>query len=404
MIMRHVLDAMWPASNRGRHSGRLTTPSNDRRGSVLVFSAAMLVIIFAMVAFSVDMGYVALTKTQLQIAADGAALAACLELPDGLGPQPINTLEETAALATAAAVSVAGQNKNGDQDGTYLHATNDVTYGQAVWNSQTKQWVTTWDVFPYNAVKVTTRRDAAESVGGDKPLNLMFAPVLGINDMSLNTEATAALLPGVGFQIGADSEATIDVLPITLDVPTWEALMAGVGTDNYAYDPATGCVSAGSDGILEVDLYPYGNGSLPPGNRGTVDIGSPNNSTSDLCRQILYGLNAYDLSFFGGELRTDQGDITLNGDTGISAGIKEELEAIKGKPRLIPLFSAVSGPGNNAVYTIPKFVGIRIMYVKLTGGNKKVIIQPAPFVSSQIVRGETTIGPDTYYTPPRLIN
>ncbi|HUQ68521.1 MAG TPA: TadG family pilus assembly protein, partial [Planctomycetaceae bacterium] len=302
------------------------------------------------------------------------------------------------------ALSVAGDNKNGDQAGTYLNAASDITFGQAVWNPDTKRWTTTWDVFPYNAIRITSRRDSSGSLGGDRPLDLMFAPVLGIDNLSLNTEATAALLPGVGFQIGADSTDTVAVLPIALDVPTWTALLNGVGSDNYSYDPGTGAVTAGSDGILEVDLYPYGNGALPPGNRGTVDLGSPNNSTNDLKRQILYGLNAFDLSFFDGVLRTDEGNITLNGDTGISAGIKAQLEAIKGHPRLIPLFSAVSGPGNNAMYTIPKFVGIRIMYVKLTGGSKKVIIQPAPFVSKNVVRGGTTIGPDTYYTPPRLIN
>jgi Flp pilus assembly protein TadG len=401
--MRPVLNSNWLVRRRGPMSRRRQV-IDTRRGSVLVLAAAVLVMVFAMVAFSVDMGYVALTKAQLQSAADSAALGACLELPDGLGPQPANTLAETTDKATAAAVFVAGQNKNGDLSGTYLNETNDIQFGQALWNAESKQWVTTWDVYPYNAVKVTTRRNASGSQGGDRPLDLMFAPVLGFKDMSLTTEATAALLPGVGFQIAANSSATIDVLPIALDVPTWEALMNGVGTDQYTYNPETGAVTSGPDGILEVDLYPYGNSELPPGNRGTVDLGSPNNSTADLKRQILYGLNAYDLSFFGGELRTDQGDIILNGDTGISAGIKEQLEQIKGQPRLIPLFSAVSGPGNNAMYTVPKFVGIRIMHVKLTGGNKKVVVQPAPFVSSQVVRGETTIGPDTYYTPPRLIN
>ena len=31
--------------------------------------------------------------------------------------------------------------------------------------------------------------------------------------------------------------------------------------------------------------------TLPPGNRGTVDFGETNNSTADISRQILYGLN-----------------------------------------------------------------------------------------------------------------
>ena len=61
-------------------------------------------------------------------------------------------------------------------------------------------------------------------------------------------------------------------------------------------------------------------------NIGTVDIGSPNNSTADLVRQIRYGLNDFDMSFFPNrEIRFDKGPITLNGDTGLSAGIKDDL-------------------------------------------------------------------------------
>ena len=75
----------------------------------------------------------------------------------------------------------------------------------------------------------------------------------------------------------------------------------------------------------------------------------------------------------------ENGELSLNGDTGISAGVKDELVSIKGEPKVIPIFTQVNGPGNNATYTIVKFVGIRIMDVKLTGNmnGKRVIIQPA---------------------------
>lgn len=104
---------------------------------------------------------------------------------------------------------------------------------------------------------------------------------------------------------------------------------------------------------------PDANSNLPPGNRGTVDIGSPNNSTNDLKRQIVYGVNANDLAFFpNGVLKfNEQGFLYLNGDTGISAGIEASLKSIIGEVRAIPIFIDVSGPGNNAEYTMVKFVG-----------------------------------------------
>ena len=55
------------------------------------------------------------------------------------------------------------------------------------------------------------------------------------------------------------------------------------------------------------------------------------------------------------------------GDTGISAGVKDELASIIGQTRIIPVFSSVSGNGNNATYVIVRWVGVRVMAVKLTG-------------------------------------
>jgi hypothetical protein len=252
--------------------------------------------------------------------------------------------------------------------------------------------------------EVTLHRDQGGN-GGDRPLPLFFAPVIGSHTAKLSAVATAALLPGVGFSLKSGSSLHVGVLPIALDLGTWNNLMAGVGTDDFSYNPSTGQVSAGQDGILEVNLYPTGSNILPPGNRGTVDLGSPNNSTSDLTRQILQGLNDYDLSFFGGVLRYDQVPLQLNGDTGLSAAIKAPLDAIKGQVRAIPIFSAVSGPGNNAMYTIVKFVGIRVLDTQLTGSpsQKHLTVQPAPFVDSTVISGNVAVTKDSIFSPVTLV-
>lgn len=374
----------------------------DRRGSVLVLAAAMLAMLFAMTAFAVDLGYLSMTKTQLQSGADSSALGAALELTNGLGVAPTLTPNQAAANAGTAATTLAQLHRNGDRSSTYVLPSRDMRYGQLTWDSVGGKWAKTFGAAPYNLVEVSLRRDQGAG-GTDGRVPLMFGRVLGHQDAALYETAAAALLPGVGVKLSAGSTGTVGILPIALDEPTWAALMAGVGVDNYRYNAGTNTVTNASDGILEVDLYPYGNQALPPGNRGTVDLGSPNNSTNDLKRQILYGLNAYDLSFFGGVLTTDNGPIPINGDTGISAGIKAELEAIKGQPRLIPLFSQVSGPGNNATYTVTRFVPIRILNVKLTGNPKAVVVQPAPFSSPAVIPGHVSVTYDSYFTSPRLV-
>ncbi len=58
-----------------------TTPT--RRGAIAILSAFMLVIVVGFLAFSVDFGYVIVTESQLQNAADAAALSAARALPSG---------------------------------------------------------------------------------------------------------------------------------------------------------------------------------------------------------------------------------------------------------------------------------------------------------------------------------
>ncbi|MCA9269095.1 MAG: hypothetical protein KDA41_11520, partial [Planctomycetales bacterium] len=195
------------------------------------------------------------------------------------------------------------------------------------------------------------------------------------------------------------------ILPFALDEETWNDMLAGGGTDDWTWNTESQAIECGADGVREVNLYPQGTGS--PGNRGTVDIGSNNNSTADIARQILHGASPEDMAHHGGVLELDEnGELFLNGDTGISAGVKDELEAIKGEPKVIPIFRTVVGPGNNATYTIVAFAGVRIMEVKLTGkmSAKRVIIQPANMVLRGAIPGTESVQTSQFvYSPVWLV-
>ena len=233
-----------------------------------------------------------------------------------------------------------------------------------------------------NAVQVRVRRTA--DMNGEVPF--FFARALGFHSVPNRAQATAVVASSFGgFRTPADG-GNLPILPFELDVNTWNDLLDGGGNDQWQreWNDATKEweVSKGGDGVNEVNLFPQGTGS--PGNRGTVDIGSSNNSTKDIGRQITDGVSADDLAHHGGKLEFDaNGQLPLNGDTGISAGVKDELGSIIGQPRMIPIFESVSGPGNNATYTIVKFVGVTVLEVKLTGNmqSKRVTIQPAYVVT-----------------------
>lgn len=251
-------------------------------------------------------------------------------------------------------------------------------------------------------LEVTLRRQRSDA----SALPLFFAPVIGTVDAEVSARSVVVLEPGVGFRVVPGSCGDAQVLPIAIDLGTWNNLLGGAGSDNFSFDPATNSVSAGSDGLRECNLFPTGSTTLPAGNRGTVNIGDPNNNTTDLKRQILGGLNATDLSFYSNnELRTDTGPLYLTGDTGLSAGVESELSSIVGQVRAIPVFIEVSGPGYQATYTIVKFVGVRILAVRLLGSpvQKYLMVQPALFVDCTVIRGGSLASADdSIFSPGRL--
>jgi len=382
----------------------------NRRGNIVVLAALFLIAMVGFTAFVVDVGYITLTEAQLQNAADSGALAASAELPAGIGDGAELTLTETETAARNTAVTMANNHAGGGLDAISADSQNDVRVGHVEWDANSNSWVKSWGTAPYNLVEVALHRDSGNA---DGPLDLFFAPVIGHDNANVNVTAAAALMNGDGFYIVPGSSETTGILPITVDWDTWNdfcnaSSVGGLFTDDYYYNESTGNVTPGSDGVLEMNIYPNGTVELPPGNRGTVDLGSPNNSTNDITRQILHGMNEYDLSFFpNGEVKASwENPLILNGDTGLSAGIKDELAAIIGEPRAIPIFSQVGGGGgNNTDYTIVKFVGIRIVYVKLTGNpnKKQVLIQRAPFISKNVTRTYQTFDSTQIMAPPFLI-
>ena len=382
-----------------------------RHGSIITWSAVTLVAVMGFTALAVDVGFMAQTKAQMQAAADGSVLSAGLELPNGWGAGKVLTSQQVDSTARSAAQSVATTYRLGEQASAYLDTTRDMRFGQRT-KSTNGTWVETWGATPYNIVEVTIHRDQPlagdVATRGDQELPLFFARAMGNKTAALIAKATATLSPGGGFYIPPGSGLTCPLLPLAIDEASWDNLILnGVGSDSYKYN-SNGTVTGAADGIKEISMYPGSNASLPSGNRGTVDIGSSGNSTADLSRQIRFGPNEADLAYFsGGKVQIPaSGLLALNGDTGLSAGIKDDLAAIIGQPRAIPVFRSVSGPGNNATYQICKFVGIRILYVKLTGSpsQKTVIVQPAPVFDGTIISTTGAMQPDSIMASLKLIH
>ena len=366
-----------------------------RRGAILVLAAVLMIVVVAFVALTVDIGYIAYTKAQLQHAADAAALAACRELAEGLGTAPQLTTGEAARTARTAAHEVAAEHRAGDRASVPIDTSRNVIFGQAE-TPASGPWNVSWGAGPYNVVKVTAAFDGQAA----DTLPLFFAPALGHRTDKVQASATAAMAASSGFKITPGSSVTAPFLPFAYDLPSWLLIEANSGPDEWGFDATTREPVHQPDGVPEFNLYPDPNDLLPSGNRGTVSLGKSGsaNSLNNLRRWIEEGTNANDLAEFGGELGNDQCPLELEGYTGLKASLEGNLEEIRGEARVIPLFSTVTGKGANTTYTIERFVGIRILEVELNGGNKRVIAQPAAVIHSTAVPGKVSTS-DLFRTP-----
>lgn len=382
-----------------------------RKGAVAVLACLLMIAMLGLLAFAVDLGYLANSQTELQRTADAAALAACAQLV--YSPTPGGPIDASynAQMAPGVASQYAAANKVCGTSPTL--SSSDVVIGYMPDPGQQSAIQTGCDTSLYNAVQVTVRRSANEN--GLVPS--FFGKVFGVTGEATSATATAAFynnfngfgVPSVVPPGSPQSTPTLMFLPYALDLTTWTSLLSGSGSDSFAYTAgANPAVTNGSDGLPEVNLFPQGTGS--PGNRGTVLVGGQ--GTSTLVRQIESGLTASDLSSYGGKLQLDStGNLYLPAKPGISAGTKDALASIIGQVRIIPIFSSISGNGANATYDIVGFGGVRVMDVNLTGSmsSKHLTVQRAPIYTLGAIgvggSGSSSSGSNTagVYSPVFLV-
>lgn len=161
----------------------------NRRGVIVVLAAIMLVFLLGFVAFTVDVGYIQLTKTQLQAAADASALAAAQELSGTDTPEVVRT------NARASAQAIAGLYRNGNLSSVTLNTSTDIIFGKTSWNAATNTYTYLWgdNQTPYNVIKVLAKRTVNGS--SDNRLPLLFGPVLGTSSANIIAESVATFQP-----------------------------------------------------------------------------------------------------------------------------------------------------------------------------------------------------------------
>jgi hypothetical protein len=139
---------------------------------VAVFGVLLLV----MAAYTVDLAYMELVKTELRAATDSAAKAGTFALVQGGSVADI----QTAAIQMAAMNNVSGK--------PLVITASNITLGQSVLQAD-GTWLFVPGLEPYQSVQVTSSM-SAQNANGSVPL--FFAPVMGINTYSPTDTAVAS--------------------------------------------------------------------------------------------------------------------------------------------------------------------------------------------------------------------
>lgn len=169
--------------------------SQSRRGNIILLSAFVITMALGFAAFSIDIGYLAVAKGQLQSAVDAASLAAAMEL----NPNISQTVVEQ--NVKAAAVEIAGLNPVGNHSGLLLDPSVDIELGRRDWDSANSSFVFAFGptAVPYNIVRITGRLDmvwnAASGQTEDRRLPMFFAPAIDQDDVTMSVGSVAAYQP-----------------------------------------------------------------------------------------------------------------------------------------------------------------------------------------------------------------
>jgi Flp pilus assembly protein TadG len=363
----------------------------ERRGAIVPLFAILLVPILAMLCFSIDAGWMVLTRTDLQSTADAAALAGAEKLQEPYVQYNMPGQLQQATILAAATGNAAGspmataqqfsrRNKAGNVNIALLDG--DVHFGFTDANGN---YTYPYAGFP-NTIEVTVRRDGT----ANGSLGLFFGGVLGMSTVDLQATARATIYSGTVSSLQVIPGVGAHILPVALDYKVWDNFYStGQSPDGLIHLNLT-------NGSPELQVYPFDTNT--PGSFGLIDVGPPSNDVPAFRNWIDDGQTPNDVNYL-----LNHGMLPVSFDSpktwkvgpGLNDTLSQSFASQMWQPNLIPLFKAVQYPdpsngqtyiaaasqGQNASYAVVGFVGVTISAVSGNGNGNgtvslNVSIQP----------------------------
>ncbi len=172
------------ASRKSRE--RVRQPAQKRRGNIIVLSAILMIVMMAMCAFAIDVGYICIMRAELQRAVDSAALAGAAELQYGVAEAQDKAREYLVRNPVGSSTSVISETWNlaeAMEDFEENHEEG-LTLEAGSWNPTTRQ-------FTQSESLPSSLRVAMEY----NNLPFFFGKVLGQDTFTVRGESVAMFLP-----------------------------------------------------------------------------------------------------------------------------------------------------------------------------------------------------------------
>jgi len=322
------------------------------KGAVLTIVGVCLFALMSLFALSVDLGHIFVTRAELQNAADTAALAAVVEIRNGIPAARKKAIDFGQAHIVAHELIEIPES--------------DVIFGHYNLTASEFQAGT----LPTNAVEVSARRVEGSPSG---PLELFFARLFNQDTSNVRAISCAVLDPRV---VGVRGKNRL--LPYT--------------AINYVVDQdLDGNYDLGS----VINVYPK---SDAPGNFGFLDLDGGSNDVVELREYIE---NGYDKDF----TIPPGGSVPVSGSTGIEGNsLLNSFKIIEGEEVFLPVHNWVTGEGDNAIFNVVSLLAVKVVKVKLTGDahTRYIRVEIINFASS-VLSVDPSAPANNSVSKPRLV-
>jgi Flp pilus assembly protein TadG len=355
-----------------------------RRGSIVPLSVLLMVPLLGLLAFTIDVGYIAWVATDLQTAADAAALAGAEQLQELYVQYTLPGQADKAGILTrattntpnspmAAAEAFSSYNAAGNVPITMRDG--DISFGfTAADGSYHCNYGSYNGGFP-NSITVVARRDNVIN----SPVTLFFGPLFGYQTKNVTATATASIYSGDVTSLQPISGVTAHILPVALDMNIWTTFYAtGLSPD--------GTMHVAANGYPQLQVYPCATQNTPP-SFGLLDLGPATNQKPAFRAWIDDGDTPNDISYL---VNNGLVPVSVASPKNWKCGpsmqntMLSNFQSQLGVPNLIPVFSS-SSSSPSSTYAIAGFVGAAISQADQVGGGMEIAIQPTAVIDPTAV-------------------